>query len=375
MSSNSITCKSVRRPARGLSFLVAAAGAAVVLLIVTVAWFVLLIAFLPFLVLSELFGWPSSPGSTQRNPADATGAAKPKGAHVPDSELIFDRRSDVSKLFGCNTRSVEYRWELFSSRLKEIKDRGDNPRALDFGAGSLRDSFELAGEGFEVVSMDLDAEVMQKYFRSYDSAVPASQPEMFTGSMAALRQKVGPDHFDLAISFDVIEHLENPGEYLQHLGQLLRDEGYLFAIVPNRRSIYERYFKYSLAKQRERGATWKPGVPHLQFKSPEEWDAYFKAHGFEIVEHDMAIGPLVNDCWHGSIALPLYAWVTPVLQVLQGKLNWPPDPAIFERAATPSWLMRRVDVFDRRFKSRLRSQFGWNLIVARRQKPAVASSS
>jgi 2-polyprenyl-3-methyl-5-hydroxy-6-metoxy-1,4-benzoquinol methylase len=373
MSSNSITCKSVGRPARRAAFLFAAAGAAVVLLAVIVGWFVLLIAFLPFLVVSELCGWPSK-RATGKSPTGSTGAPKLNKAQVQDNELIFDRRADVSKLFGCNTRNVEYRWELFSSRLKEIKNRGGKPRALDFGAGSLRDSFELAAEGFAVVSMDLDAAVMQKYFSSYDASAAASHPEMFTGSIAALQKKVGLDHFDLAISFDVIEHLENPGEYLQNIAQLLRDDGYLFAIVPNRRSVYERYFKYSLKKQREKGATWKPGVPHLQFKSPEEWDTYFQAHGFEIVEHDMAIGPLVNDCWHGAIALPLYAWVTPVLRVLHGKTNWPSDPSFFERAATPSWLMSRIDVFDRRLKTWLRSQYGWNLIVARRQKPAAALS-
>jgi len=373
MSSNSISAKFVRRPARGASFVLAAVCAAIVLLVVTVMWLALLIVFLPFLVLSELCGWRSQPAA-DISLANVTAAGRPADTSAQDRELIFDRRSDVSKLFGCNTRNVEYRWQLFSSKLKEIKERAGKPRALDFGAGSLRDSYELVKEGFEVISMDLDPQEMQRYFNSYDWSTAPLQPELFTDPIETLSHKVGRDYFHLALSFDVIEHLEDPGEYLEKVRLLLRDDGYLFAIVPNGRSVYERYFKHTLKKQREKGATWTPGVPHLQFKSPPEWDDYFRAHGFEIVEHDMAIGPLVNDCWHGGIALPLYAWVTPVLQVLQGKLNWPRDPNVFERAAAPSWLMSRVDVFDRLLKTQLRSQFGWNLIVARRRKPASALS-
>src|SRR5712664_3251996 len=52
----------------------------------------------------------------------------------------FDRSQDVSKLEGCNTRSIEYRWDLFTKELQSIPRGGE---VLDFGAGSLRDSFEL----------------------------------------------------------------------------------------------------------------------------------------------------------------------------------------------------------------------------------------
>lgn len=351
--------------------MIAAICAAMVIVLAAGLWITLFILFLPFLVLGELLGWrePSEQNKSSSPISDPTNSSAD-----PDIQLIFDRRSDVSKLFGCNTRSVEYRWQLFSKRLNDIKNQNSQPRALDFGAGSLRDSYELIKEGFKVTSMDLDPQVMQTYFHSYGWSSSASQPDLFTDSIDALRQKVGPDYFDLAIAFDVIEHLEDPGKYLENIARLLRDEGYLFAIVPNQRSVYERYHRHTIKKQIQKGLTWTAGVPHLQFKSPEEWDAYFKAHGFEIVEHDMAIGPLVNDCWHGAVALPLYAWVTPVLQVLRAKLNWPRDPEAFERAATPAWLMSRVDVFDKLLKSQLRSQFGWNLIVARRQPPAAAST-
>src|ERR1700681_3348102 len=41
----------------------------------------------------------------------------------------FDRSQDVSKLEGCNTRGIEYRWDLFTRELQRIP-RG--AAALDF---------------------------------------------------------------------------------------------------------------------------------------------------------------------------------------------------------------------------------------------------
>ena len=362
--------KFVRRPARGAFFFLAAAWAAIVLAAVVVVWLMLFILFLPFLAFSELLGWPRK-HSQITNEADTlnseSAVARAISRTAQNGELIFDRRADVSKLFGCNTRSVEYRWGLFRERLQEIKEKAKEPRALDFGAGSLRDSFALIQQGFEVTSMDLDAQIMQRYFDSYEWSSVASPPALFTGSIDRLGEMVGQNYFHLAISFDVIEHLDRPEHYLQNLRPLLRDDGYLFAIVPNRRSIYERYFKHSLKKQRQRGLKWTPGVPHLQFRSPEEWDQFIEANGFEVVEHDMAIGTLVNDFWHGGLALPIYVYVTPVLQVLRAKIGLRFDPTVFERAVAPAWLMKRIDVFDNLLKQRLRRQFGWNIIVARRK--------
>ncbi|MDX6305576.1 MAG: tRNA 5-carboxymethoxyuridine methyltransferase [Blastocatellia bacterium] len=367
---NSITMKLVNRPARGLLFLLLAVRAAIVLVAVGILWLMLFAFFLPFLLLSELLGWPKKDGSLERETAPLHPLE-----NASDAQFIFDRRKDISKLFGCNTRNVQYRWRVFSGHLEELKQTSSELRALDFGAGSLRDSYELARYGFRVVSMDLDAKVMRQYFDSYDWTTLRSTPELFADSIDHLAEAVGPDYFHLAISFDVIEHLESPRDYLQRLRPLLRPGGYLFAIVPNRRSLYERYFKRSLKKQREKGLPLTPGVPHLQFRSPEEWDEFIEENGFEIVEHDMAIGTFVNDFWNGALGLPIYVYVTPILQVLLPRLSAGSDPAIIERLVAPVWLMRRIDVFDNLFKKWLHGQFGWNIIVARKKAVAEPAAS
>jgi SAM-dependent methyltransferase len=371
MSSDSLAMKVVSRPRRGVSFLLAIALASIVFILVLFGWLLLFVVIAPVLLLSGVLGWPGKSRqsrSAAEGATDSLDSGRDDGCSRPDQPLIFDRRKDVSKLFGCNTRSVQYRWDLFSNRLQEIKANRTELRALDFGAGSLRDSYELIKQGFSVVSMDLDPAVMQQYLDSYDWTALGSQPRLFTESIARLSESVSSAYFDLAISFDVIEHLEHPEEYLQGLRPLLREDGYLFAIVPNRRSIYERYFKYSLRRQKENGAPGQPpGVPHLQFKSPDEWDRFIEANDFEIVAHDMAIGPLVNDVWHGMLALPIRVFVAPVLLRLAHALKVSLDATKLETRFTPPWLMAAVDVWDQFLKRHTKGRFGWNLIIARRK--------
>ena len=338
-----------------VSFSLRLVWALVVLAAVCVAWLVLFLVFLPFLLIAAVTGRERQlpePESLPR-PATETGAAVP---------LIFDRRGDVSKLFGCNTRNVQYRWNVFASRLEQIRKDFATPQALDFGAGSLRDSYELARLGFCVTSVDLDPEVMQRYYQSYDWNVVRCPPKVFTQPLEDL--KAEQSGFQLAIAFDVIEHLEDPSRYARCIHSLLDDGGLFFSIVPNRRSVFERYFKYSIAQQRAKGLTWIPGVPHLQFKTPSEWEELFEQSGFRIVEHDMAIGFFVNDLWTGMLGLPLRVFVTPILARLAFMFRTEFNQVAFEEAFSPPWLMKRVDVLDQLCKKQLAPRFGWNLIVA-----------
>src|SRR5262249_38277143 len=149
------------------------------------------------------------------------------------------------------------------------------------------------------------------------------------------------------------------------------ERGLFFTIVPNRKSIFERYFRYSIGRRRAKGLSWTPGVPRVQFKSPDEWEQFFETNGFKIVEHQMAIGFLVNDCWNGLLGLPLRVFVCPVLDTLAyfARLNF--NARRFEEAFSPGWLMRRVDVIDERFRKPLSGRYGWNLIVAQKHSPSA----
>ena len=333
--------------------------AAVVLVAVCIAWLILFLLFAPFLLIASLIRKPDPRHPRQKDPIATTTAST-----IP---LIFDRRNDVSKLYGCNTRNVRYRWSLFETRIEQLQNRFESPRALDFGAGSLRDSYELASRGFNVTAFDLNDDVLQRYYESYDWTKAPNTATIKSGSLDNLTQS---DPVQLIIAFDVIEHLEDPASYVQTFNKILCDDGYLFTIVPNRRSLFERYFKRTLAQQIKRGAVLQPGVPHVQFKTPEEWDQFFEANGFRIVDRDMTIGHFVNDWWNGLLAVPLRSYVYPVLEVIayRGKFNW--NVGRIEATLCPPWLMERVDVLDQWLKGWSKCCFGWNLIVAQPKKPA-----
>lgn len=376
--SNSIAVNLVRRPARAASFVIKAVWAVIVLFFVCLLWVMLFLLFLPFLVLGEILGLRKKFQAAAKREEEQVVALAADGRAAEVAPLrvvesrstdhfIFDRRRDISKLFGCNTRNVQYRWSVFGRRLAQLKSEFSEPKAIDFGAGSLRDSYELSKLGFSVVSVDLDESLLQRYAEFYDWKESTSAPQLFARPLDDLLREAGANSFHLAIAFDVIEHLEDPPAFLKPIRSLLRPQGLLFTIVPNGRAVFERYFKYSIAKQRKRNIPWTPGVPHLQFKTPQEWEEVFEAHGFAIREHDMTIGFLVNDCWVGLFGLPLRIYVCPVLQMLAHilRLNFRADA--FEGSFYPAWLMERVNVWDQLLKRPLRERFGWNLIVAQRE--------
>src|SRR5262245_35245529 len=102
----------------------------VVLAAVCVVWLLLFLVFLPFVLVAMLIG-DRGRAAGELEPLPQTHS---KPADDTSQPLIFDRRSDVSKLFGCNTRNVRYRWQVFSTRLEQILKEHDQPNALDFGA-------------------------------------------------------------------------------------------------------------------------------------------------------------------------------------------------------------------------------------------------
>jgi len=340
-------------------------SAVIVMAALCVLWVALFLLFVPLIIIAELV--LRIKGQTRTDEIADTQLPVARTSPAGNTALIFDRRTDVSKLYGCNTRNVRYRWDVFRHRVESLTREFSNAKALDFGAGSLRDSYELARQGFQVVAFDLNSGVLQHYYDAYDWTGIAQKPKLMTGTVEDLASNHEPGSLQLIIAFDVIEHLEDPASYVSEFSRLLSEQGFLFTIVPNRRSLFERYFKHSLKELKKRGRKTEPGVPHIQFKSPEEWKSFFEANGFRISDHDMAIGHFVNDWWNGLFSIPLRTFVYPVLTVLAFRTGREIDVGLLERTMCPAWLMERVNRVDTLFKQWLHPRFGWNLIVAQRQ--------
>ncbi|MCY2987503.1 MAG: class I SAM-dependent methyltransferase [Planctomycetota bacterium] len=324
-----------------------------VLIALGVYWLFLVVVFAPLIAFDAVFGWTRSRYANE----------PPAWAAIERSSTdVFDRHADVSKLTGCNTRNVRYRWTIFDHALKRIEERRKPIRALDFGAGSLRDSFEMARRGYRVTAVDLNRETMRRHASAYEWNGTAGEPELIAGSLDDL----GNRRFEVITAFDVIEHLEDLEQIIERLSSHLVAGGVLLVTVPNRRSFYERHNRIQIAMMRQIGIQWIPGEPHLNFRTPSEWRKTFERHGFTIGDHDMALGFLVNDACHTAFRIPLLWIVCPVLDRILSPFRGPLDRESFIRHFFPRWLVERIDLVDRMTKPLLHGMFGWNLFVLER---------
>lgn len=282
---------------------------------------------------------------------------------------LFDRTSDVSKLIGCNTRNVKYRWTIFQRHLTTIPP---SCRVLDLGAGSLRETHDLTMKGFQVTAVDLDKDALEFYKNRYDWQQAKHKPDLYTGTLSSLLNRMGKGGYDLALAFDVFEHLERPEETLAYLWDLLGDDGLLFCTVPNKFTLFEMYFHFQLLAAKLLKKNLTPGSPHLQRKSTKEWLAFYQDNGFSIVEHDMAIGFFVNT-WAALCAIPVRS-----IGIMLREFGFHIGEVILgnmvEEKFYPKWLMKRMNVCDEKTKGLLRGLFAWNVIVARKRKKASTAA-
>jgi len=106
-------------------------------------------------------------------------------------------------------------------------------RILDFGAGEGALSQRLYDKGYQVYSVDAD----QERFRArteferldFDNSADIS---------SFVRKHC--ESFDLVLGIEVIEHLENPWQFMRNLGDLVKSGGWILISTPNITSWFSR---------------------------------------------------------------------------------------------------------------------------------------
>lgn len=268
----------------------------------------------------------------------------------------FDRLDDISKIEGCNTRGIEYRWSIFS---KEIATFTPGRDALDFGAGSLRESFDLATRGFNVTSIDIDSELMSAYKCGYEWPANGTSHRMIAvRDLSDGLSKIADQKFALVTCFDVLEHLEDPAAVLRLIEPHVADGGKIFITVPNGRTLFELAFRFDLLLARATKRYLRPGEPHLQRNSPKKWRKVITSAGFDILQHDMEIGFLANTV-AALVQLPL-AVGGRILRMLGAQVD---ALALSEKVCSKE-RMAAINRIDRKTKLVFRGLYGWNLFVA-----------
>lgn len=107
---------------------------------------------------------------------------------------------------------------------------------LDFGAGEGALSERLADAGYNVISADIN----EKDFKSKKAKfykLDFNDKNNLENFIAEFREK-----FDLIISAEIIEHIENPWEYVRTIKLLLKKGGTLLITTPNTTSWLSRMY-------------------------------------------------------------------------------------------------------------------------------------
>tara|TARA_Y100000591_G_scaffold333413_1_gene377627 strand:+ start:4874 stop:5851 length:978 start_codon:yes stop_codon:yes gene_type:complete len=259
--------------------------------------------------------------------------------HKLKENIVFNRIDDISKIEGCNARNVQYRWKIFKNQLKKKSQTLD---ILDFGAGSLRETYYFCEKRHNVDAIDKNIKQSNASYDSYqwDKNIPHIGTDI-------IKEK----QYDLILAFDVIEHLLDLDKVIIRLKQAMKKDGLIFATIPNRLAFFERLFSYQHKKNLKRNTIDKSGIPHVNFKKCNEWKDFLLKKVFTIKDHDMSMGFFVNDCFHGIFGIYSRLFIKPVWKRF--------DEEIFY----PKWFMKLVHELDVSTKSLLRNRWGWNLFI------------
>jgi 2-polyprenyl-3-methyl-5-hydroxy-6-metoxy-1,4-benzoquinol methylase len=124
-------------------------------------------------------------------------------------------------------RTEGYLWDLFawhgSAAYKSYRERiavlarewppPAHPRALDYGAGIGTASLELAARGYEVTIADVRGKTLDMAQARFERrGLPVEVMPITSG-----RLRLTPSRWDVAVCFDVLEHVPDPAAVARSL--------------------------------------------------------------------------------------------------------------------------------------------------------------
>ena len=153
------------------------------------------------------------------------------------AEEVFCLNVELNTLAGVLLKSESERWVpgyLYSSTEKSHYDRyhlaknySESKKVIDIACGVGKGSYILADEGkAEMVdSFDIDNDAIRyAKHRNYHKNIQFMQ--------ANAEQLAITDKYDLAVSFETIEHLKNYRSFLQNIQNALKTGGYFLVSTP-----------------------------------------------------------------------------------------------------------------------------------------------
>ncbi len=117
-----------------------------------------------------------------------------------------------------------------------------NARLLEVGCGSGHLLRQAAERGYDVTGVEYSPFACERARQTL-----GGRGRVFEGEIDVLREESSA--YDVCILCDVIEHVRNPGEFLQHAARLLRPGGIVLVVTPSRdswsaRAMGARWMEY-----------------------------------------------------------------------------------------------------------------------------------
>jgi 2-polyprenyl-3-methyl-5-hydroxy-6-metoxy-1,4-benzoquinol methylase len=163
------------------------------------------------------------------------------------------------------------RWEI----IKLIPSGNHKILDVGCGAGSTLRKLKELGKANEIVGIEINEDVARNSSDALD--------KLHIGDVETMDLPYPEKYFDYILFADVLEHLINPRRVLRIYRNLLRDDGYLIATIPNikhynvlMRLILFDEFRYSDTGILDRS--------HLRFFTKKEIIKMFQDEQFEVVD-------------------------------------------------------------------------------------------
>ncbi len=143
---------------------------------------------------------------------------------------------------------------------------------LDLGAGAGAWLERLGNSGYhDLYGVDKDVERFQ-----------ASKGKFVVADLDYGTIELEGKTFDLITSIEVIEHLENPGQFLHHVAEFLNHDGYLLLTTPNLHSVLCRIRLLLTGNLRQFDTKGEPTHIYPVFLEPLK--RLLTLHDLEIIE-------------------------------------------------------------------------------------------
>lgn len=140
-------------------------------------------------------------------------------------------------------KPAEYDHEIVKRRFRLTVERVslDKKKILDFGCGNGAQTVLFANLNCNIDALDIDSHelaVFDEYIRN--NQITNITTHLYDGGQIPFPS----NHFDIVLSYEVLEHVKNQSSTLKEIYRILKDDGELIITVPNKGWVFETHGAY-----------------------------------------------------------------------------------------------------------------------------------